>query len=121
MTVPVAGINAPAIDFAKFGRLFLKQGNWNGQLLLSRDWVTQATRDSGLLKDAPFYYGYMWWGKDCDGRADFFADGDHGQLIYISQAKNLVVVRNGERYGLPDEIVGWSNLLCNFVSALPSE
>ncbi len=113
------GINAPAIDFAKFGRLFLKQGEWNGQQLISRDWVAEATRDSGLLKDAPFYYGYMWWGKDCDGRSDFFADGDHGQLIYVSPAKNLVIVRNGERYGLLDEIVGWSDLLCKFTSALP--
>ncbi len=113
------GINAPAIDFAKFGRLFLKQGNWNGQQLISREWVAQATQDSGLLKDAPFYYGYMWWGKKCDGRADFFADGDHGQLIYVSQGKNLIIVRNGERYGLPDEIVGWSNLLCKLTSALP--
>ncbi len=113
------GINAPAIDFAKFGRLFLKQGNWDGQQLLSREWVAVATQDSGLLKDAPFYYGYMWWGKNCDGRADFFADGDHGQLIYVSQGKNLVIVRNGERYGLPNEIVGWSDLLCKFASALP--
>lgn len=113
------GINAPAIDFAKFGRLFLKQGNWNGRQLISREWVAEATRDSGLLKDAPFYYGYMWWGKNCGGRADFFADGDHGQLIYVSQAKNLIIVRNGERYGLESEIVGWSDLLCKFASALP--
>ncbi len=113
------GINAPAIDFAKFGRLFLKQGNWNGQQLIPRQWVAQATQDSGLLKDAPFYYGYMWWGKNCDGRADFFADGDHGQLIYVSQGKGLIIARNGERYGLPDEIVGWSNLLCKLTSALP--
>ncbi len=113
------GINAPAIDFAKFGRLFLNQGKWNGQQLISREWVAQATQDSGLLKDAPFYYGYMWWGKNCDGRADFFADGDHGQLIYVSQAKNLIIVRNGERYGLPDDIVGWSDALCKLASAMP--
>ena len=113
------GINAPAIDFAKFGRLFLNQGNWNGQQLVSREWVADATRDSGLLKDAPFYYGYMWWGKNCSGRADFFADGDHGQLIYVSQGKNLIIVRNGERYGLLNEIVGWSDLLCKFTSAMP--
>ncbi len=113
------GINATAVDFAKFGRLFLKQGEWNGQQLVSRDWVAQATADSGLLKDAPFYYGYMWWGKNCNGQADFFADGDHGQLIYVSPAKNLVIVRNGERYGLPNEIVGWSDLLCKFTSTLP--
>ncbi len=113
------GINAPAIDFAKFGRLFLKQGEWNGQQLISQEWVAEATRDSGLLRDAPFYYGYMWWGKNCDGRADFFADGDHGQLIYVSQAKKLLIVRNGERYGLADEIVGWSDLLCKFATALP--
>ncbi len=113
------GINASAIDFAKFGRLFLNHGEWNGQQLLSRAWVAEATQDSDLLKDAPFYYGYMWWGQNCDGRTDFFADGDHGQLIYISQAKNLIIVRNGERYGVPGEIVGWSDLLCKFASALP--
>ncbi len=113
------GINAPAIDFAKFGRLFLNQGEWNGQQLISPQWVAEATRDSGLLQDAPFYYGYMWWGKSCNGRADFFADGDHGQLIYVSQAKDLIIVRNGERYGVPDEIVGWSDLLCKFATALP--
>jgi CubicO group peptidase (beta-lactamase class C family) len=113
------GINASAIDFAKFGRLFLNNGQWNGKQLLPPEWVAQATQDAGLLRDAPFSYGYMWWGKSCDGRADFFADGDHGQLVYVSQEKNLVVVRNGERYGLPGEIVGWSDLLCKFTSALP--
>ena len=113
------GINAPAIDFAKFGRLFLKQGEWNGQQLISREWVVEATRDSGLLQNAPFSYGYMWWGKHCDERDDFFADGDHGQLIYVSQAKNLIIVRNGERYGLSNEIVGWSDSLCKFASVLP--
>jgi CubicO group peptidase (beta-lactamase class C family) len=113
------GINAPAIDFAKFGRLFLKQGEWNEQQLISREWVAEATKDSGLLEDAPFYYGYMWWGKHCDRRDDFFADGDHGQLIYVSPSKNLIIVRNGEQYGLSNEIVGWSDLLCKFSSALP--
>ena len=113
------GINARAIDFAKFGRLFLKQGEWNGQQLVSSEWVAQATRDSGLLKDAPFYYGYMWWGKNCGGRADFFADGDYGQLIYVSPTKNLIIVRNGERYGLSNEIVGWSDALCKLANAMP--
>jgi CubicO group peptidase (beta-lactamase class C family) len=39
-----SGINGRAIDFAKFGRLYLKRGNWNGAQLIPADWVDQSTR-----------------------------------------------------------------------------
>jgi hypothetical protein len=43
----------------------------------------------------------MWWGKACEGGGyDFYAGGDHGQYIYVSPQKHLVIVRNGLQWGM---------------------
>ena len=34
-----SGINARAIDFVKFGRLYLNNGNWDGTQVLPADWI----------------------------------------------------------------------------------
>jgi hypothetical protein len=62
----------------------------------------------------------MWWGKHCnpDSR-DFFALGNFGQFIYVSTTKNLIIVRNGERYGLKGEIEEWADVFCQFAKSIP--
>lgn len=54
-------INATTRDFAKFGRLYLKKGNWNGQQIVSEAWVKSCT-DPGLMEE---YGGYknQWWSR----------------------------------------------------------
>jgi CubicO group peptidase (beta-lactamase class C family) len=71
------GINARAIDFAKYARLMLNQGLWGGKQIVSQAWVEQATqleeRPSSYYGDAPFfvtlshYYKYFWWGSKRPG------------------------------------------------------
>jgi CubicO group peptidase (beta-lactamase class C family) len=39
-----SGINGRAIDFAKFGRLYLNNGDWDGTQVLTADWIAQSTR-----------------------------------------------------------------------------
>jgi CubicO group peptidase (beta-lactamase class C family) len=118
-----SGINARAVDFAKFGRLYLNGGNWNGQQIVPSDWVTVSTQDNGLIQDAPIYYGYMWWGEKCNPNSqDYLAVGNYGQFIYVSPAKNLIIVRNGEKYGVKssgEEWVVWAEMFCKFAEALP--
>ncbi len=107
-----SGINGRAIDFARFGRLFLKQGDWNGTRVLPADWVAESTRpDKALMESVRYpdwfsdgslqrYYSYMWWGwiRGDDGY-DFYAEGDKGQFLYMSPSRNLIIVRHGEKYG----------------------
>jgi CubicO group peptidase (beta-lactamase class C family) len=118
-----SGINARAIDFAKFGRLYLNGGNWNGTQIVPADWVTLSTRDNGLIKAAPIYYGHMWWGENCNPDSqDFLAMGNLGQFVYVSPAKNLIIVRNGERYGVEskgEEWMVWVDIFCQFAKTLP--
>lgn len=106
------GVNARAIDFAKFGQLFLDEGSWNGAQVVSKEWVAESTRPliptdysayyPEWFSDLPGrgYYAYMWWGMARkEGGYDFSAEGDKGQFIYISPSKGLVIVRNGIDYG----------------------
>ncbi len=85
-------INATAVDFAKFGRLYLNKGNWNGQQLVPADWVAASTK-LDTAEASVKYYQYQWW-IPRPGR-DFMAEGILGQFIYVCPEKNLVVVRLG--------------------------
>jgi CubicO group peptidase (beta-lactamase class C family) len=118
-----SGINARAIDFAKFGRLYLDGGNWNGTQVMPAEWVTISTQDNGLIQNAPIYYGYMWWGEKCNPDSqDFLAMGNFGQYIYVSPAKELIIVRDGEKYGVGsdgEEWVVWADIFCQFAKSLP--
>ncbi len=85
-------INATALDFAKFGRLYLNKGNWNGQQLVPTEWVAASTK-LDTAEASVKYYQYQWW-IPRPGR-DFMAEGILGQFIYVCPKKNLVVVRLG--------------------------
>jgi CubicO group peptidase (beta-lactamase class C family) len=109
-----SGINARTIDFAKFGRLMLNNGLWEGKQVVSKAWVEQATqpdgRPSSYYGDDPFfmsqghYYKYFWWGdKRSGGKSDFHAVGNKGQYIYVSPQKQVIIVRNGFGFGIPTE------------------
>jgi CubicO group peptidase (beta-lactamase class C family) len=103
-----SGINARAIDFAKIGRLFLNNGNWNGKQVISENWVNESTRPDTSTDPAPFYQ-YMWWVhplSEDSTRYNFYAAGNYGQFIYVIPEKNIVIVRHG--YG--SEYDNWTDL-----------
>ena len=58
------GMFISARDHARFGLLFLENGNWNGKQLISRKWIDLARTPTPVKND----YGYMSWYLDT-GRA----------------------------------------------------
>jgi CubicO group peptidase (beta-lactamase class C family) len=89
-------INAPALDFAKLGSLYLHKGNWNGQRLIPQEWVERSTRvDTSNGSSAR--YQYQWWLPSAEG--DFMAQGILGQYVYVDPARELVMVRLGKQVG----------------------
>lgn len=87
------GIFISAIDQARFGLLFLREGRWKDQQLVSAKWVKDAHRSSTPNKD----YGYMWWinasKKWPNVSPDiYYAAGFGGNYIVIDKAHDLVVV-----------------------------
>jgi CubicO group peptidase (beta-lactamase class C family) len=115
-----SGINARAIDFAKFGRLFLNKGNWESTQVVPSAWVTEATAmgddaragnlsyyslatDTPAFKSGTGYYKYHWWCWDRgNGNYDFTAAGNFGQYVYVCPSKNVIIVRNGTGSGSVD-------------------
>ncbi len=121
------GVNARAIDFAKFGVLYLNHGLWERRLVIPITWVDESTQPllpknysdyyNDWVKAMPGkgYYNYMWWGMSREaGTYDFTAEGDKGQFIYVSPEKNMVIIRNGIEYGIPSH--EWLKLFYEFAS-----
>jgi CubicO group peptidase (beta-lactamase class C family) len=96
-----SGLNATALDYARFGLLFLHGGQWNGRRIVSREWVRDATRVQ-TATDFPNRYGYFWW---VDGKRPdrFYAFGNYGQYIYVDPRADVVVVRLGSDWGFNNE------------------
>jgi hypothetical protein len=113
-----SGINARAIDFAKFGRLYLNNGsNWNGQQIISEKWIKTST-SANTTSDPSIEYQYGWWiYPSQEGIVDsrhFSARGNFGQFIYINPEERLIIVRHG--YDSGD--VNWINLFESISKAM---
>jgi CubicO group peptidase (beta-lactamase class C family) len=91
-----SGINGRAVDFAKFGRLFLDKGNWNGTQLIPADWVDESTRLDIKTDPAPQYQYFWWLNTKVTDKHHFYAVGKHGQYIYIVPEQHLIIVRFGK-------------------------
>jgi CubicO group peptidase (beta-lactamase class C family) len=90
-------LNAKARDFAKFGRLYLHKGDYNGKQIVPESWVQASTRID-TTQGSVWYYQYQWWLTN-KRQNNFTANGLHGQYIYINPGKQLVIVRLGKQTG----------------------
>ena len=99
--VALGCLNCTTRDYARFGRLYLHEGNWNGRQLLPAQWVRDSvTADAPHLQpgahnlsDYHLGYGYQWWLPE-NPQGDFVAIGIWGQYIYVHPAKQLIIVKN---------------------------
>lgn len=117
-----SGINARAVDYARFGSIFLHNGFWNGNQILPEEWVREATspedaREVPSLSGLPLYYKYHWWGfENADGSYDFMASGRFWQVVYVAPRRNVVVVRLGDDPN--DYPVNWSEAIHDLVDRM---
>ena len=94
-----AGIKLSTRDMAKFGQLYLNQGNWNGKQLIPKEWVEKITTDFTLTKkqgNERFGHGYLWWipSKNYAGgipEGSYMTTGAWGQRILIIPKWNTVI------------------------------
>jgi len=81
-------------DLAKFGYLYLNNGIWDGETILSPEWIEESTL---IKQETPQGlagrngYAYQWWMNDFEG---YSARGYKGQYLFVIPEENMVIVFN---------------------------
>jgi CubicO group peptidase (beta-lactamase class C family) len=121
------GAQTTCRDLARFGLLFLRNGKWDGEQVVSRRWVREATTPSQDLNPE---YGFLWWlnpGGDEEGTgpgagneegdvrspADSYAAlGLQNQVVAVFPSSGIVVTRmgwpaeDGTNFGISEIVAG---------------
>ena len=89
-----------ARDFARYGKLYLQKGNWEGKQIVDSNYVN-ATTTANLLVDKETNqptenYGYQFWITNYDNHHIFYMRGILGQYVIVIPDKNIIIVRLGE-------------------------
>jgi len=101
MEVAMGGMQVALRDMARFGRLYLYEGTWNGKQIVPAGWVKASITPSAphLMPGAdnpasatPYGYGFQWWVPETP-HGDFMAAGIYDQFIYIDPTSDVVIVK----------------------------
>jgi CubicO group peptidase (beta-lactamase class C family) len=97
-----SGLHGKTEDIARFGQMYLQKGLWDGQRILTEEWVAEATSvhsDNSNTQTNPDWrmgYGYQFWRcrHDC-----YRGDGAFGQYCVVMPEQDAVLAIIG---GLQD-------------------
>ena len=88
-------------DMAKFGFLYINDGKWKNNNIISEKWIKMSLKRYVRLTPETGY-GFNWWQKSYSVNSDtvnsFYADGWGGQKIFVFSELNTVVVFTGGNY-----------------------
>jgi CubicO group peptidase (beta-lactamase class C family) len=102
-TIFAAGLYLRPRDMAKFGQLYLQEGLWDANRIVSDQWTLKSSGESihfpTVHPPMPNFitgYGYQWWvGKFTNLTDVYCAAGWGGQFIMVLPDVNIIVVFTG--------------------------
>jgi CubicO group peptidase (beta-lactamase class C family) len=89
-----SSVYATALDYLRFGLLYLRDGVWEGGRLLPAGWVDHGRRVRSYDPEEDRWYGAHWWSVG-DDLGTFWASGYDGQSLMLCPPLDLLVVRLG--------------------------
>ena len=119
------GLYLKTEDLAKMGQFILQGGKWNGEQLISEEWIAEATakhidcRPAGWrpeqinfkAEDSDWLQGYCYQMWRCRHGA-VRADGANGQYIIVMPEQNVVIAMTANIQDMQGEInLVWEHLL----------
>lgn len=96
----MGGLSISLRDYARFARLYLHNGRYNGKQILPTQWIKDSLDASapyakphanGIPYDA-LGYGYQWW-IPAGSEQEFAAIGVYGQWIYGNPTNHTIIVK----------------------------
>ena len=88
------GFTMNVYDMAKFGLLYLNNGAWDGEQIISEQWINDSTTVQFTRSSGSANYGYQWWVRTFGNNNydAYFAQGHFGQYIFVVPDLELIVV-----------------------------
>jgi len=140
--IGLAGIQSTARDMAKFGSLYLNNGEFEGKQVVSADWAEESlqryteglnisgwfpglTSRFGYFRDLG--YGYQWWSARAGDRQFNYAAGHGGQFIILLDELDMIIVTTADPFWQQHDDESWKHesaiieLVGKFIESLPSE
>lgn len=96
-----SAFQATVFDYARFGRLYLNGGKWNGEQIVPAEWV-RASTTIDMSRTEPevvtwyrMQHNHLWWlpMHNWSNERDFYADGSRGQRIYVHPPTKTIIVQ----------------------------
>lgn len=78
-------------DLLKIGTMMMDVGEYNGQQIVSKDWILESVQIYTRSNYNPYNYGYMWWRRMVGRYQLFFAWGNGGQYIMMLPELETVI------------------------------
>ncbi len=106
-----------ARDLARFGLLYLQNGVWHGERLISEEWIDFVRTPAPATVGRGGHYGGQWWlvpeNRNDVPKDAYSTSGNRGQYAVVVPSHDLVIVRRGldwgrqgfDRWGLTREVL----------------
>jgi CubicO group peptidase (beta-lactamase class C family) len=89
------GLLLTSRDLLKVGQLYLNNGGWNNEQIITEDWVKKSTTPKVEIQ-TDTEYGYFWWiadfGKVGEKEKAFYMSGSGGNKVAVFPDLEVVVV-----------------------------
>lgn len=113
------GIRLRALDFAKYGQLYKNKGLWNGQQILSKQWVEKSLDKHIKQSLDKGYYGYLFWNKIFKvNNKEYevsFCSGNGGNKIFIFKDIPFVIVITSSAYNSPNAHADADKIMTDYI------
>jgi CubicO group peptidase (beta-lactamase class C family) len=128
-------IYVTARDMAKFGLLYLNDGEYEGNQIISADWVRESLQrySEGFRNSYGYFrdlgYGYQWWSGRAGDHYFNYASGHGGNYIILIDELDMIIVTTADPLKGPELAAegGWkyegaiNKLVGKFINSLPRE
>lgn len=117
-------IDTTARQYSRFGLLFARSGNWNGEQIISEDYVNQtfskvwADLESATISQKRGYSLHWWISRHDDKAVIFNASGKFGQYIFVDRANDIVFTRITKYHPTGGSVQNWGPL--NYINWMGS-
>ena len=105
-TLTYCCLDMSARDYSKFGLLFSRDGNWNGEQIISKEYVDESlklywgsTPSMGWSHSDTRGYSLQWWISKYDDQAKIYnTSGKFGQFVFVDKDRDIIFTRITKYY-----------------------